>query len=307
MINFPDILFMGETHPIIQHYIRQEIVLEKITDWFLLWRQLVEAHDRYWDIKKKQKQKNADVWQDRARHFDKMVKKRWSKPDSSRELMRLMLEDNPGSTVLDIGAGTGAWAIFMAQNALHVTAIEPSESMCEVMRERLSAENITNVSIIQANWPDMDVDMHDFSFASHSMYGVADFRAFVEKMNQVTRKRCFLLMRVLLADAPMAKAAMRVWGQPYDSPNFQVAHNALMQMDIYPDVVMETEKGWTPWTHDTLEMAHSEVKNRLNLENDSTHDRFLRSLLEDALTEKEGRYVWPVGNRSGILHWPVRG
>jgi ubiquinone/menaquinone biosynthesis C-methylase UbiE len=277
--------------------------LEKVTDWHLLWQQLVEAHDRFWMIKKKQKQAKADVWRDRARHFDKMVQKRWSKPDTSRELLLSILTANPGATVVDIGAGTGAWTIFMARHASHVTAIEPSDSMCAVMRERLAAENITNVTIIQANWPDVNIDAHDFSFASHSMYGVADFRAFVEKMIQVTRRRCFLLMRVLLAETPMAKVAMRVWGQPYDSPNFQVAYNALMQMDIYPDVVMETEKGWDPWSHDSLEEALSEVKNRFNLENDSTHDAFLRSLLETSLTEEDGRYVWPVGNRSGILHW----
>lgn len=277
--------------------------MEKVADWFLLWRQLVEAHDRFWKIKKRKKKAQVDAWKDRARHFDQMVKKRWEKPDSSRDLIRSILTPRPESTVVDIGAGTGAWAIFMARHAAHVTAIEPSDAMCEVMRERIAAEKIDNVRIIQANWPEVEVDPHDFSFASHSMYGVADFRAFVEKMNQVTRNRCFLLMRVVLADAPMAKAAMRVWGQPYDSPNFQVAYNALMQMDIFPDVVMETEKGWTPWSHDSLDQAFEEVKNRFNLENDSTHDRFLRTLIEASLTEEDGCYVWPVGNRSGILHW----
>jgi cyclopropane fatty-acyl-phospholipid synthase-like methyltransferase len=276
--------------------------VENVTDWHLLWTQLVEAHDKFWNIRKKQKEK-MDFWKDRARHFDKMVQKRWSKPDTSRQLIHSVLTANPGSTVVDIGAGTGAWAIFMARHASHVTAVEPSDSMSAVMRERLAAENITNVTIIRANWPDVDLDAHDFSFASHSMYGVADFRAFVEKMNQVTRKTCFLLMRVLLTNTPMAKAAKRVWGQPYDSPNFQVAHNALMQMNIYPDVVMETDEGWAPWSHDSLEEALSEVKNRFNLENDSTHDQFLRSLLEDSLHEEDGRYIWPVGNRSGILHW----
>lgn len=283
----------------------KEIGLEKIADWFLLWRQLVTAHDRYWEIKKKQKQEDADAWKDRARHFDRMVQKRWTKPDSSRELLRSLLTANPGSTVIDIGAGTGAWAVFMAGFASHVTAVEPSDSMCAVMRERLAAENITNVAIVQGKWPEVDVDVHDFSLASHSMYGVADLRAFVEKMNHTTRKKCFLLMRVLLPNAPMAVAAMRVWGQPYDSPNYQVAHNALMQMNIYPDVAMETGKTWDPWLHDSLDEAFCEVRNRLCLKDNHTHDIFLRDLLKSSLVEKDGHYAWPVGSRSALLHWAV--
>ena len=279
--------------------------MEKITDWLLLWRQLVIAHDQYWEIKKRQKQKDADAWQDRAHHFDRMVQKRWTKPDSSRELLRSFLTANPDSTVIDIGAGTGAWAVFMSEFASHVTAVEPSDSMCTVMRERLAAENITNVTIVQDKWPEVDVGVHDFSFASHSMYGVADLRTFVEKMNRTTREKCFLLMRVLLPDAPMAVAAMRVWGQPYDSPNYQVAHNALMQMNIYPDVAMETGKTWDPWVHDSLDEAVSEVKKRLCIEDDHTHDLFLRELLASSLVEHNGRYAWPVGNRSALLHWTV--
>ena len=276
--------------------------MEKVTDWLLFWEQLVAAQDKFWHHKKEKKQKR-DFWKDRARDFDKMVKKRWSVPDTSRNFVLSKLKTKEAPTIVDIGAGTGAWALLMSRHAAKVTAVEPSDAMCEVMEEKLAAENITNVEIVRENWQDVTLEPHDFTFASHSMYGVPDFKGFVEKMMQVSQTACFLLMRVLFSESVMAKAARHVWGQPYDSPNFQVAYNALMQMDIYPDVIMETEGAWDPWTHDTIEDALTEVKSRLGIDDKNTHDDFLQSLLERSLKEEDGKYVWPVGNRSGIVYW----
>lgn len=278
--------------------------MEKITNWQLLWQELVALQDRFWHLGQDKKQ-DKDFWKGRARKYDKMVKKRWTAPDASRTFIQGLFAKNPEASVVDIGAGTGAWTLFMARHAARVTAIEPSNAMCEVMAERLAEENITNVTIVQGNWQDVDIEPHDFSFASHSMYGVADFKGFVEKMVRVTGHACMLLMRVLLVDAIMARAAMRVLGQPYDSPCFQVAYNALMQMDIYPDVVMEAAGNWAPWTHDTLDEAVAEVKNRLGLKKDERHDAFLNALLKSSLREESGKYVWPIGNRSGIVYWRV--
>ncbi|BBO83856.1 class I SAM-dependent methyltransferase [Desulfosarcina ovata] len=278
--------------------------MEKVTDWLLLWEQLSAVKKRCWR-EGKPKNEKQDPWKDRARSFDGMAKKRWSRPNASRDCLLATLTRHPDSTVLDIGAGTGSWALLMARHAARVTAMDPSEAMCAVMEEKLAAGNVTNVTIVQGSWPDVDVDAHDFSFASHSMYGVADFRAFVEKMIRVTRQTCFLLMRVLYTDTIMARAATKIWGQPYDSPTFQVAYNALMQMGIYPDVIMEAEGGWDPWSHDSIDEALGEVKRRLTLLDDPSHDRFLRSLLEKSLARENGRYVWPAGNRSGLIRWNV--
>ena len=41
------------------------------------------------------------------------------------------------SHVLDIGAGPGTLAIPFAQKVAHVTAVEPAEGMCSVMREKM--------------------------------------------------------------------------------------------------------------------------------------------------------------------------
>ncbi|MCG8617372.1 MAG: SAM-dependent methyltransferase, partial [Desulfobacterales bacterium] len=116
---------------------------------------------------------------------------------------------------------------------------------------------------------------------------------------------CILVLRAPFWDAPMALASRRVLGQPYDSPNFQVAYNALLAMDIYPDVIMESEASWKVWTHDSLDEALNEVKDRLDIVDDTSHDIYLKEMLSSRLTPKDGKWVWPRGNRSALIHWEV--
>lgn len=280
--------------------------MESVTDWLQLWRQLVEAQAHRWNRKHGDGRKK-DAWLEKARKFDKLVRRRWARPDSSRSFVVSQLEAHPDATVLDIGAGTGAWAALLAAHAERVTAIEPSSAMIKVMEENLTAAGFSNVDIVQGTWPDVEaeVEPHDFSLCSHAMYGCADLEAFVRRMIESTRRTCFLIMRVPTADGVMAAASRRIWGQPHDSPNFQVAYNALLQMSIYPNVLMEDTGLWDPWTHDTLQDALHEVKRRFGLREESEHDPFLRDLLEERLNYQEGEYVWPPGVRSALVYWGV--
>ena len=94
-----------------------------------------------------------DHWKDRARSFSDEVKKRRAKPDSHRDFILSTLKADPDSTVIDIGAGTGGWAVPMARHARTVTALEPSPAMIKVMRENITEEGIGNIEIVQGSWP----------------------------------------------------------------------------------------------------------------------------------------------------------
>jgi SAM-dependent methyltransferase len=278
--------------------------MERVTDWIALWRELSEAQARSWRTDRRRAPE--DAWRDRARGFAEGIAKRWSTPDSSRGTITAWLDAHPGSTVVDVGAGTGAWAAFLAGHARRVTAVEASPAMVEVMRETLAAARVANVEVVQAQWPDVALEPHDVSLCSQAMYGFADFPAFVRSLERVTRQRCFLLMRAPVMDGIMAEASRRVWGHPFDSPNFQVGYNALLQLGILPDVVMEDTGLWEPWTSATLEEALAEVKRRFGLAEPCEHDAFLRDLMERRLTLADGRCRWPRGVRSALVHWDVR-
>jgi precorrin-6B methylase 2 len=279
--------------------------MERVTDWIGLWQELVEAQKRSWAAKNRQRGRQDDAWKTKARSFGAKVRERWARPDSSRQAVISALQAQPGATALDIGAGTGAWACLLARHARLVTAVEPSPTMIDVMEENLAAEGIENVRVVQGSWPDVDVAAHDFSLCSHAMYGYPDLPAFVRRMMEVTRRTCFLVMRAPTTDGLMAQAAQRIWGQPYDSPNFQVAYNALLQIGLFPNVLMEDTGLWEPWTNTSLDEALAGVKRKFGLRTPSEHDEFLEELLRRRLTWQDGQYVWPPGVRSALVYWEV--
>jgi 2-polyprenyl-3-methyl-5-hydroxy-6-metoxy-1,4-benzoquinol methylase len=273
--------------------------MEKITDWNALWRELVEVKIR--SRKAKGVHRSTDVWADRAVGFKEGVKRRWAKPDSSREF--ILSHIDPGSTVLDVGAGTGDWAALLARRAGHVTAVEPSSAMIEVMKEALAAEAITNVSIVQGEWPDVSVEPHDYSLCSHAMYGALDLASFIKRMAACTRRTCFLLLRAPSIDGVRAEAAKKIWGQPLDSPNFTIAYNVMLQMGIYANVLLEDTGLWKPRTSPNLEVALADMKRFLGLEQSREHDDYLMDLLRRRLSWQDGLYVWPPEVRSVLVYW----
>ena len=177
--------------------------------------------------------------------------------------------------------------------------------MQQVLREKIEEKEITNIEILTGTWPEVTIPPHDYVLASHSMYGVKNFKAFVNKMTATATRGCIMVLRAPFADSIMAKSATRVFDQPYDSPNFQIAYNILLGMDIYPDVIMEAHGSWPGWDNDSFDAALDELKNRLALGESTEHDSFLINLLEKNLIRKDDRVVWPVGNRSALVYWEV--
>lgn len=274
--------------------------MEKITDWNALWRELVDIKARSRESISSEDQE-PDVWCKRAEEFKEGVKRRWKRPDSSRDF--ILSKMNPDATVLDIGAGTGDWAGLLAPHVRRVTAVEPSPSMIRVMRESLDEEGITNVDIVQGAWPDVAVDSHDYSLCSHAMYGYPDLPAFIRRMAASTRDTCFLLLRATSLNGVRSEAAQHIWGQPLDSPNFTIAYNILLQMGIFPHVQMEDTGLWKSRTSGSLEEALRSMKRFLGLNAISEHDAYLLDLLKRRLSLKNGRYIWPPEVRSALVYW----
>jgi SAM-dependent methyltransferase len=276
--------------------------MEKVTNWIKLWKELVERQGPFWNLSKRSDE-NAYKWKDRAKKFDARVKKRWSRPDPHRSFIISMISPVKDATVLDIGAGTGSWSILMSKVARKITAVEPSPDMRSLLRDNLEKEGINNVEVIDGSWPIKDIDSHDFTLSSHSVYGCENFSDFVNRMTDVTRCTCFMLLRAPEPDGLMARAAKRIWGQPYDSPNFQIAYNAMLQMGMFPHVLMEEKGLWPGKISKNFDEAYEKIRTRFGVDEESEHSSYLKNLLKENLKEVEGKMQWPSEVRTGLLYW----
>lgn len=274
--------------------------MEPVTDYLKLWREIAEKQK---NTKWRENTGSNDAWQDRARQFHESVQKRWERPDSSRRFLIRYLQQHPDSTVLDIGAGSGAWTCLLAPYAAHVTALDPSPAMIGFLRESLADMKIENVTVVEGSWPDVAVEPHDVALCSHSLYGHPDFERCVRAMETSCRRLCVLLLRAPVPGGIMAQIARAAWNQPYDSTNFQIAYNALLQMGIFANVSAEDTGLWEPWTSPSLADAAAAVRSKMGLAQGGKLDEFAQELLKRHLVEEDGMYIWPRGVRTMLVYW----
>ncbi len=64
----------------------------------------------------------------------------------------------PDAEVLDIGCGPGNYALPLARRVRKVIALDPSEAMLAILRERAAAEGITNIETACLPWEEVDLD-----------------------------------------------------------------------------------------------------------------------------------------------------
>jgi len=95
---------------------------------------------------------------DKAKVWNKMADKYSRQPIANQKAYEIKLDltreyFTPESTVLEFGCGTGSTAILHAPYVKHIDAIDVSERMIEIARDKLEPEGIENVDFSVA---DMD-------------------------------------------------------------------------------------------------------------------------------------------------------
>ena len=273
-------------------------------DWVKFWDDLVRRRER---LRPAGKNDWDDRWTVRAEAYNARTEARWQTMDSSRAFLTGLLQSNPGATLLDIGAGCGKWTVPLAPLAAHVTAVEPSPAMRKHLCRHVGERRLSNVTVVEDPWPSKSVGAHDISLCAHSMYGVGDFAGWIRSVVDATRHTCVCILRAPSPDGVMAEASRHIFGHPFDSAGFQIAFNALIQLGIFPNVIMEDPRTWDPWVHESLAEALQELKRRLRLGDDASHDTYLVELLERRLKWDGSRFVWPGGTHAALIHWRVGG
>ena len=73
----------------------------------------------------------------------------------------------PSSSVLDIGSGSGRYAIPFAKRCQSVQALDLSSEMLQYLKQEVGKHHLDNISMIQSTWPPTDdIGAFDIAFAA---------------------------------------------------------------------------------------------------------------------------------------------
>ncbi|HHW07667.1 MAG TPA: methyltransferase domain-containing protein, partial [Clostridia bacterium] len=114
-----------------------------------------------WSLKNKNKQASVDMWNSMAESFGGHKLPTFEED----HFLRLLQKHNmlsKDSLVLDIGCGTGQYALAMAGHCKGVVGIDFSPSMVEIAKQKAAEKNIPNASFQWADWHELDLKKQEW-------------------------------------------------------------------------------------------------------------------------------------------------
>jgi len=144
------------------------------------------------------------VWDQRAEHYNAALLS--SGALRSDEIVTMFYERGllRGKTVLDVGGGTGRYAIPFARSASHVTITDISSNMLSHAKDNAEREGLFNLSYRRLDWESADLDLlgwkKAFDFVFASMCPAARSKEGIERMSAASCGWCALCQVIYSRD-----------------------------------------------------------------------------------------------------------
>lgn len=269
-------------------------------DWDEIWNEVNGAN-----IRCKAFGECAKIWQtkEEARFFLKNSIK-------NPQRVQFIFENLPLSSnlkVLDIGSGPGTIAVPIASQVEHVTAIEPSPGMADVMEEYAAEKGVKNLEIIRKKWEDVDLSKNlkgpfDLVFAAYSL-GMQNLSESIRRMCEISSKWVYIFW---ISGIPSwEKGLVELWPKLHNekfgyTPQADIIYNVLYSMGIYPNIKVAEVESRNHFTD--LDSAVSQLSSVYNIEI-KEQEEILRTFLIENLIEDENGYTLVGTNISTAFWW----
>ena len=154
-------------------------------------------------------------WRQNAAGYDASIQR---DPESYAETLHAIRGYvQPGDTLLDVGAGSGRFALPLAQSVKQVTALDLSPDMLAILERRTAEKNIPNIQTLRGSWEDTPVETHDVVLAAWSLYRQRDILASLQKLIDATRRTLIIVDGDYASrpddDPPHERLKRDIWGE----------------------------------------------------------------------------------------------
>ncbi len=252
------------------------------TNWADLWRRSLHSSSCQRIIDEKG-WSNDRFWREWTA-YEKLVKL-GGYPGQLVDVIQRRIE--PGSKLLDIGAGTGKYALPLAGVCREVVALDPSQYQLSLLAEGAKAAGIDNITLCQDAWPAAAASLApvDYALASYSLFA-DDIETFLKRITEVARRGFFIVFRA----GPVDPLRIFCYG-PAFSVDYLCIYSILHEMGYYCDVHIVERSYMLPLSmvaqqYRFSERTPAEIENYLN-ENgrlvESAGEKQCRNQTRDAL------------------------
>ena len=226
-------------------------------------------------------------------------------PSAERDpfLARLRRLTGSRTTVLDVGAGTGRFALAIAPRVAEVVAVDSSPAMLALLRRQARRDGIGNVRCVDARWEEADVPAADVAICSYVLPLVVDAASFLRKLHAACSRRALVYLPGASADLVLDPFWRHFHGKPRrPSPTYLDAVAVLRELGIAPDVEVVEVPVRSRFADLGAAVAH--YREALLLPPTPAVRRELATLLRPWLVGREGDLRPPMRTTPGaILGW----
>lgn len=205
---------------------------------------------------------------------------------------RLRQASGRRSTVVDVGAGTGRFALALAPRVHEVVAVDASQAMLGILRRTARQKGIANVRAVESRWEDVPlgagtpaaVPPADVIFSSFVLPLIPDGEGFLAKMDAACRGRAFVYMNASSTDAQTEHLWRHFHGRRRKpAPTYLDLAGIISEMGLQPEI--EVAEVGTRVRFDTLAAAVRAYRDTLVLPDTPEVRAELRRLLSSWLVE----------------------
>jgi 2-polyprenyl-3-methyl-5-hydroxy-6-metoxy-1,4-benzoquinol methylase len=270
-------------------------------DWVRRWHDLVRTREEQWE-RLGILNRGGDFWTRRAQAFA-----RFSRgvrlDDPVVERVRAQLPAGDGR-VLDIGAGTGRYAIPLAEMGARVVAVEPNAAMA-VLLQKEATEREVSIGVEQAEWPDAEprVGSAEVVLCAHVVYPIADVVPFIRALDRAARCAVVMVARLGQPDEAVAPVFRAVHDEERaPMPTLADLYNLLLQLGIPASVTLHPFE--TRWNYPDAEAAVADAATRIGVAPESPQWGRLEAAVRARLVPR-GDEVWlaPRQAYQGVVWW----
>jgi len=269
-------------------------------DWAHHWEQTVEARQR--QASRLGLTGGSDFWTRRAASFARFSRG-VRRDDPVLERVRAQLPASDGR-VVDVGAGTGRYAVPLAELGARVVAVEPSSGMADLLDAEAAARGV-HVRVEHALWPDAEsaVGSADVVLCAHVVYPIADVVPFIRALDRVARCAVVMVARLGQVDEEYAHVFRAVHGEPrMPMPSLPELYNLLLQLGFPASVTMHPFE--TRWGFADAEAAVVEAASRLGVAAGSPEWAKVDAAVRSRLVPRGGEVLLaPRQAYQGVIWW----